>query len=434
VNRARLLSFLAAGLIVTSAHALPPIQSFELDNGARVLFVEAHELAMVQLNIAFDAGAARDPRARRGLARLTNGLLDEGAGGMSSDEIARNLEETGAELGNESGRDFARFELRSLSDPALLGRAAKVLAEILARPDFPTDALERERQRVLVALARDEQSPAEVGERRFFSLLYGSHPYANPPEGEAAAIRSLTRDELAEFHRRHYVGANAVAAIVGDLTAEQARALAQLVLGGLARGEPAPALPPVPPVGSGAEDRIGFPSQQTHVYLGQPGTTREDPDYFALYVGNHVLGGGGLVSRLSNEIREARGLAYSVYSYFQPMRQPGPFLINLQTRNDQANQAVEVTRATIGRFVSDGPAAEELEAAKRNLTGGFALALDSNRKIAGQLLNIGFYRLPLDYLDNYVRRVEAVTVEDVRAAFRRRVSPTHLVEVTVGGN
>lgn len=421
-------------MLANSAHALPPIQSFELENGARVLFVETHELPMVQLSVAFDAGAARDPRERRGLALLTHGLLDEGAGGMSSDEIALRLEETGAELQGESGRDSARFEFRSLSDPALLGRASAMLGTILARPDFPAEALERERRRVLVALARDEQSPAEVGERRFFDLLYGPHPYANPPEGEAAAVRTLARDELAAFHRRYYAGANAAMAIVGDLTPGQARELAQRVLGNLPRGEPAAALPPVPPTGTGQRERIGFPSQQTHVFLGQPGTTRDDPDYFALYVGNHVLGGGGLVSRLSNEIREARGLAYSVYSYFQPMREAGPFLVGLQTRNDQAGQAVEVTRATLARFVADGPETEELEAAKRNLTGGFALALDSNRKIAGQLLNIAFYRLPLDYLDNYVRRIDAVTAGEVREVFRRRVDPARLVEVTVGGS
>lgn len=430
----RVVPLIATALLVNAAHALPPIQRFELENGARVLFVEARELPMVQLTLAFDAGAARDPRGERGLALLTAALLDEGAGGMTSDEIAGRIEETGAELQSESGRDAARFEFRSLSEPALLERAGSVFGTIIARPDFPAAALERERQRLLVTLARDEQSPSEVGERKFYQLLYGSHPYANPPGGEAAAIKALTREALAAFHRRFYVGANAALVIVGDLSLDQARTLAQRVAGDLPRGETPPALPPVARPDTARAEKIEFPSQQTHVFLGQPGTTRDDPDYFPLYVGNHVLGGGGLVSRLSNEIREARGLAYSVYSHFQPMRQPGPFLVNLQTRNDQAAQAIEVTRATLARFVTDGPAIEELEAAKRNLTGGFALALDSNKKIAGQLLHIVFYRLPLDYLDRYIGRVEAVTADQVRDAFRRRVDPKRLVEVTVGGS
>ncbi len=179
--------------------------------------------------------------------------------------------------------------------------------------------------------------------------------------------------------------------------------------------------------------QIAFPSNQSHLLLGQPGVSRYDPDYFPLYVGNYILGGSGLISRLAVEIRENRGLAYSVYSYFLPMRERGPFIIGLQTRNDQTKLAEKVTRDTVSKFVKSGPTAEELDSAKKHITGGFPLLLDSNRKIAGNLLTIGFYDLPLDYLDTYAQKIEAVTIEHVRDAFRRRLDPERLVRVVVGG-
>jgi zinc protease len=184
-------------------------------------------------------------------------------------------------------------------------------------------------------------------------------------------------------------------------------------------------------VRSGRED-VDFPSTQTHLLMGQPGMSRKDPDYFTLYVGNYVLGGGGLVSRLADQVREQRGLAYSVYSYFMPMHAQGPFIIGLQTRSDQINEALDVVRDTVSGFVENGPTDAELTAAKRNLTGGFPLRIDSNGKICEYLAVIGFYDLPLSYLDDFPARVEAVNLEDVKDAFRRRVQPGRMVTVTVG--
>jgi zinc protease len=181
------------------------------------------------------------------------------------------------------------------------------------------------------------------------------------------------------------------------------------------------------------EQRIAHPSSQTHILLGQPGIRRDDADYYALYVGNHVLGGGGLVSQLSNEVREKRGLSYSVYSYFLPMGERGPFQLGLQTRNDQVDEALQVLRDTLATYVAEGPSAEELEAAKNNITGGQALRIDSNRKILEYLAVIGFYELPLDYLETFNAKVEAVTLEQVREVFRRRIQPERMLTVLVGG-
>jgi zinc protease len=427
---AGMLFLLAATL---NAAASPRIQHWQTANGARVLFVEAHELPMVQLRVVFDAGSARDTADRSGLASLTNAMLSQGAGGLDTDQIATRFEDLGAEFGSESLRDMGLVELRSLSESARLGPAAELLGTVLARPDFPADALARERTRFLTALEQERQSPDAVAEKLFYQRLYRDHPYALNPNGTRAGISAITDVDLRAFHSRYYVGSNAVVAIIGDLDVAAARKLADTLVGRLPQGERAPELPAVSALPKPDEQRVTFPSSQSHVLIGEPGMNRGDPDYFALYVGNYVLGGGGLVSRLSDEVREKNGLAYSVYSYFIPMRVAGPFLIGLQTRNAQTGRALELARTTVAGFVQNGPTAEELDAARRNLTGGFPLRIDSNKKIAEYLSVIGFYDLPLTYLDDFIGKVEAVTVEQVRDAFRRRVRPDRMLTVVVGG-
>jgi len=208
--------------------------------------------------------------------------------------------------------------------------------------------------------------------------------------------------------------------------------LVRQVVGDLPAGLPAIKLPGLNSTESAIEKIIDFPSSQSHVMVGQPGIRRDDPDYFPLYVGNHVLGGGGLVSLLADEIREKRGYAYSTYSQFSPLRVEGPFVIGLETRNDQVQDAIKVMREVVQNFVSNGPTAKELDDAKRNLTGGFALKVASNKSIADQLANMAFYGLPLDYLDTYIDHINAVTVAQVRDAFQRRVQPARMVTVVVG--
>ncbi|MGB5736263.1 MAG: pitrilysin family protein, partial [Thiohalocapsa sp.] len=236
------------------------------------------------------------------------------------------------------------------------------------------------------------------------------------------------------FHQRYYVAANATIAIVGALNRSQAEQLANRITAGLPQGEAAAPLPEVSDPSDGGSVQIEFPSSQTHLYAGQPGMSRGDPDYFPLYVGNHILGGSGLVSILMHEVRETRGLSYSVYSYFAPMAERGPMILGLQTKNTQADEARGVLLDTLQRFVDEGPTDEELEAAVKNITGGFPLRIASNAKVVQYLAMLGFYDLPLDYLDRFQGRVSAVTKEQVRDAYQRRVHPDRLAVVQVGGN
>ena len=422
-------------LVSFAALATPRIEHWTLTNGARVYFVEARDLPMVTLNVVFDAGSARDPQARSGLAMLTNHLLNAGTGELDADTIAATFEGLGAEFGSSNDRDMAGVSLRSLTDRALLDPALDLFARVLAAPSFPAVSFERERRRALLGLKQAKASAGDVAAKAFFAQLYKGHPYALPSDGSEAGLKALSRDDLAVFHARHYVGRNAVLALIGDIKLSEARKIARRVLGGLPAGE---AAPPLPKVADGvprasAERVLAHPSTQSHILIGQAGMARNDPDYFPLYLGNHVLGGSGLVSRLSQEVREKRGLSYSVYSYFMPLREPGPFLLGLQTKNSQRAEALAVVRRVVNEFVEKGPTPEELAAAKKNVTGGFPLRIDSNKKIAEYLTVIGFYGLPLTYLDDFIPRIEAVTAEQIRDAFRRRVHPERMLTVVVGG-
>lgn len=418
-------------LFVGSAFATPEIKHWETSNGARVYYVYAPDLPMVDINVTFDAGGARDGN-NPGVALMTNAMLPEGAAKMDADEIAENFESVGAQFSNSSLRDMSMLSLRTLTDEAWMNKAVDTFTKVINQPSFPKDAFERERKRLLVSIEQKKQSPDAIGEEAFFAEIFGKHPYASPVSGTEKSIKALRIRDLSAFYTRYFVGKNAIVAIVGDIERQQAAKLAEQVVGKLPAGKPAGPLPKVAELKKAKFEQIDFPSSQTHILTGVPGMSRDDPDYFPLYVGNHILGGSGLVSRVSNEIREKRGLAYSSYSYFVPMRAKGPFIMGLQTRNDQADEALKVLHATLEDFIKKGPSKEELIAAKKNITGGFALRIDSNGKIVGNLASIGFYNLPLDYLDTFISNVEAVTAEQVRDAFARRVDPNKLATVTVG--
>lgn len=409
----------------------PHIQSWQTANGAKVLFVEAPGLPMVDLRVVFDAGSARDG-SLPGLAALTSSLLTEGAGPWDANQIAERLEAVGAEMDAGALRDMAWVSVRTLTESGPLDVAVETITAVLGQPRFEGSALQRNRQAMLVALRRDEQNPGTVAQKAFYRAIFGDHPYATDTGGSAESLAAITHEDVQGFHRRHYVAANAVVAIVGDLDRTRAEQLAQRVTDKLAVGQHAPLLPEVPALSGAQWVSKRFPSSQTHVLMGQPGMHRGDPDYFVLYLGNHILGGSGLVSLLSEEVREKRGLSYSVYSYFSPMRRNGPFVVGAQTQNAKAGEAIEVMQTTLQRFMDEGPSEQELEAAKRNITGGFPLRIASNSKIVEYLAMIGFYDLPLDYLDRFVGRIEDISAEQIRSTFQRRLDPQRFVTVTVG--
>ena len=388
---------------------------------------------MVDIEIVFDAGSARDGN-KYGLATLTNSLLNEGAGGYSANQIAEHFDNLGAIISNAVDRDMATFSLRSLSESELLEPALNMLSVLLANPDFEQIPFQRVQQQMLANLEYQQQSPSDIATRAFYKAIYGTHPYAHLPSGTMASVAKLTREDVKAFHSRYYVAKNALVAIVGAVDRKTAEAIANKLVAQLPKGEAAPALPPVAALKFAKSVNINHPSTQTHILMGQPGIARGDKDYFTLYVGNYILGGSGLVSRLSEEVREKRGLAYSTYSYFSPERVAGPFLASLETRNEKAQEALKILESTIRNFIETGPSEAELKRAKMGITGSFPLRIKNNGAILGYLAVIGFYHLPLDYLNQFNSKIEAVSLEMIKDAFKRRVHPDKFVTISVGGN
>jgi zinc protease len=407
------------------------IQSWTGKQGNKVFYVPAPQLPMVDIRVVYDAGSARDGD-KAGLASMTNLLLDHGAGDWNTDQIVERFDEVGAQFSTTALRDMAVLNLRSLTDEAWLKQSLDTLRTIMQKPRFDEKELQREQQRVLVALRNQQESPGDIAELNFYEAVYGKHPYAIPPLGTKESVEAFTRDDVVNFYKQYYVARNAIVVIVGAVDRMQAEAMAEDLMAGLDGGQVAEALPEVQELTDATTIKNQHPSTQTHIWVGQPGITRTDPDYLPLYVGNHILGGSGFGSRVVTQIREDRGLAYSSYTYFSPMRRKGPFIMGLQTKNAQAEQALDVLMQTVKQFIADGPTDEEIVSAKNNITGGFALNLDSNKDITEYVAMIGFYGLPLDYLKTFNDRVNAVTREQIDDAFKRRVHPDKMVTVMVG--
>lgn len=419
-------------LVSVNTFAAPQIQTWETPRGVRVYFVGTSQLPMLDIQVVFDAGTVRDPEGKRGVALLANSLMDQSAGGLDADRISFEFERLGAEFGSQSGYDSASVSLRSLADPAKLQPALDNLQTVLSRPDYQTEDLDRQRKQLLVGIQGKQQSPGDIADEKFMEAIYQGHPYGYPTEGDVTSLEAITREDLVSFHKAFYTVSNAMITIVGDTDRAGAEAIAQAITRDLPEGTaPGPAAPVVV-LSAGTTISLPHPSSQVHIVTGQTGMRYGDPDYFALYVGNHILGGGGLVSRLFQEVREKRGLSYGASSYFAPRRDAGPFMASISTRGDQAAEGLSVLKKTIADFIEQGPTEDELVAVKKNITGGFPLRIDSNKKISGYLSVIGFYGLPLDYLDRFNERIEAVTVAEIRDAFQRRVDPDKFVTVLVG--
>ncbi|MGJ0486219.1 MAG: M16 family metallopeptidase [Methylomicrobium sp.] len=409
------------------------IEHWQTAQGSRIFFVHTDGLPIVDIVVDFDAGSARDGK-QAGLAALTSNLLDTGAGKWNADQIAERFESVGAQFGTSISNDMASVTLRTLTEKPLFDKAIDTMHVILINPAFNEADFQREKNRTLAGLKLREESPGDLADIAFSKALYGNHPYAYPESGLIETVSPLKAKDLRTFYQQHYVAANAVVVIVGNLSKAEAEQTVTALLKDLPTGQKSSPLPDVQMPVKANIQQMTFPSTQTHVLVGLPGVDRKDPDYFSLFVGNHILGGSGLVSKLFEEIREKRGLAYSAFSAFKPMLKKGPFVLGLQTRNDQTGEALKVLNQTLSDFITKGPTEAELAAAKKNITGGFPMRFDTNKKLADYVSMIGFYGLPLDYLDTFTQKVEAVTVASVADAFKRHVDLNLLQTVTVGGD
>jgi zinc protease len=440
----------ALALLLWCGQALAaiPIQHWTQPSGAQVYFVPSPSIPMVDVRLEFDAGGRREPADKAGLASVTAGMTDKGIGPaqeiagaptpyplpLDENQLSDAWTDLGAGFGGSAGSDRMSFSLRSLTYPDLLGKAVQLAARPLGEPAFPADIWVRERQRLAAAIREANTRPATVAAHAYAAAVYGTHPYGY--EMTEATLDRITVDDMRQLYRL-VQPCRAKVSIVGAVTRAQADAMVTTLLSRLpstlqGRCEPLPPVAEVAPLTAPLERDIPFASAQAHVLIGQPGYKRNDPDYFALLVGNYILGGGGFVSRLTEEVREKRGLTYNISSHFAPGLHAGAFTVSLQTRPDQTEEAVRVARNVVARFVADGPTAAELKAAKDNLIGGFPLFIDSNRKLLDNIANIAWNGLPLDYLDTWTAKVQRITAADVKAAFARKLQPQRMVTVIVG--
>ncbi|WP_284214128.1 M16 family metallopeptidase [Comamonas jiangduensis] len=430
-----------AGLGVNSAWAVLPIQHWQQASGAKVWLVESPSIPMVDIQVAFDAGARREPQDQAGLATALAMMTDKGVKAQGQqpalDENA--LGEAWADLGASfdagAGKDSFNYSLRSLTVPDLLQRSVQLAARQIAHPSLPADVWQRDRARWSASIAESNTRPGTVAGRAFTQAVYGGHPYGWRTTEQTLA--KIDVKAIRAFHDQYIQACRAKVSVVGAVDKAQADALVTQLLSQLPKDDgkgcqPLPAVAEVPALKAAQDVRIPFQSAQAQVLIGQPGIKRNDPDFLALLVGDHILGGGGLVSRLMEEVREKRGLTYGVSSSFSPGLHAGAFVVSLQTRPDQAEQARQVAQETLAKFVAEGPTEQELRDAKDNLIGSFALRIDSNRKLLANVANIAWNDLPLDYLDHWTDKIEALTVNDVRSAMQRAIQPDRMVTVVLG--
>ena len=432
----RFFSSLITALISVSVVSATYANSFKTEewitaNGVKVIFYQAMEVPMLDISLAFRAGSAYDS-SNYGISALTTHMMNQGNSGLDATAIAEHLADNGSQFSAESGKDMIILNLRTLTHIPQLNESINTFSQIINHPDFPDDAFNRQKEQQLMSIEQIQESPDEVASMHFFQALYHAHPYGHPITGTADTVKAINKQQLNEFYKRYFVGSNAILVLVGAVDSKTAHHLTEQLISELPKGEPSPPITPAAQLSHAERIQIPFPSSQTLVRLGQVGIEHHNPNYFPLVVGNYILGGGALVSRLAVEVREKRGLTYGVDSQFVPMSGNGPFLISLATKKEQAGNALQITEDTLQQFIKNGPDKNELIAAKKYLTGSYPLSLASNRNIASLLLRMAFYHLPNDYLDTYVARINAVSAADIKKAFQEQVKPNTLLLITVG--
>ncbi|WP_288049632.1 pitrilysin family protein [Polynucleobacter sp.] len=425
--------------LLSNAYAILPIEKLDSYKGAQAYLVQTKALPMVDIEVSIDAGDRYDPVGKSGVADMVAGLMNYGARGdkglLTEAQIADEIADLGANIGLSVGGERAILRIRSLSRKDLRDRAVQLAAAMLSAPSYDPKIVEREKQRTITSLREAETKPEFVLERRFKKSVYGNYPLADSPSVQS--VGSINVNDLKQFHKQFYRGDRMIVSIVGDVDRAQAAEIVQTLLKQIPQsGQAIGKLPDLQrsPVEALAqrEIQIPFDSQQAHIAMGMTAVARNNPDYFPLLVGNYILGGGGFVSRLMSEVREKRGLAYSVFSYFAPGKENGIFQAGLQTKNDQATLALDVMSTTIAQFIADGPTPSELEAAKSNLINGYPLRIDNNRKLLDNVSSIAWNDLPLDTMDVWTKQVEAVTLEQVKASFQKYLAMDRMKIVVLG--
>ncbi len=402
-----------------------------LPNGMVVLHTERPSVPMVSVVMAVQAGSAAEPEAKAGLAYLTAALLTEGTGRRTSREISDAIEFVGGSLSASGGADYTTISLTVLKKDAELG--FDLLADVVMHPAFRQEELERKKRIITNGLIQQNEEPGAVASIAFSKAVFGSHPYGRQAQGTVESVAAISRKDLTDFHDTWFAPNNAIISVVGDISRDELMQLLTRFFGTWQQ-KPVPSVHLAEPAPRTAREviRVSKDLTQTNIVLGHLGISRDNPDYYAVLVMNYILGGGGFASRLMDNIRDNRGLAYDVHSYFSASRYGGSFQAVLQTKNESAATAIAEVIGEMERMQQEPVSDRELADAKSYLTGSFPLRIDSNTKIAGFNLAVEYYGLGVDYVDRYPEIINAITREDIQRVARKYLDPAHYVLVVVG--
>jgi zinc protease len=415
---------------LTSVAAGAAAQRSVSKSGIVVLSSEQRALPMVSIELLVHAGSRYDTPKQDGLANLTARLLTYGTHRRTALEISETLDFIGASLSADCGEDLATLNLTILKKDLAAG--LELLAEILTESIFPLEEIDRRKQSIIASIKAREEDPGDIAQRRFQAALYPESPFGRPVEGTEASVRLIPQESLIEFYQRHYRPNRTIMAVVGDISHQEITQAIEQAFRNWTAGAP-PSAPLIPSaIGSAQSIRVNKDLTQSNIILGHGGVGRENPDYYAIQVMNYILGGGGFSSRLMDSIRNERGFAYSVYSYFSAEKGRGSFELVMQTKNESAQEAIRVATDEMRRIRAEPVSAEELSDAKDYLTGSFPLRFDTNRKVANFLALVEFFGLGLDFRERYPDLIRKVTRDDVSRVARRYLDPEKLITVVVG--
>ncbi|HVY57232.1 MAG TPA: pitrilysin family protein, partial [Xanthobacteraceae bacterium] len=401
------------------------IEAITSPGGIQAWLVRSSAVPIVAINFAFRGGASQDPADKPGVASMMVDLLDEGAGDLDAKTYHERIEAKAIELGFSVSRDYVGGSLRTLVENQ--DEAVTLLRLALTAPRFDSEAVERIRGQILSGLRRATTNPNELAGNRWWATAFAGHPYGRPKRGTLESVPTITADDLRAYAHRVLARDRLKIGIVGNIDAVAAGALVDKVFGDLPARSELVDVPTVVPRGLGETVGVTLDVPQTVMVFGGAGLRRNDPDFMAAFVLNHILGGGSFSSRLYREVREERGLAYSVYSGLAPLKHAALFMGGTATRADRANETLEVIETEVRRMAASGPTAEELAKAKSFLEGSFALRFDTSSKIADQLVQIQSDNLGIDYIKKRNSLVEAVTLEDVKRVAKRLLDGRLLV-------
>lgn len=411
------------------------IQRWQTPQGSQVLLVERHELPIVDYMVIFKgAGSTADPDGKSNVAAATADLIMRGTQQLNEQQFHEKINDLASSMAGSSSFEYSSFGLRSLSQAETLNATADLFNQALTQPRFDETVLQRLKSQSILALKQNESYPSYVGRRELTRLNYPQHPYGKSAYQTAEKINAIQTADLVQFHQNNYTQNQAIIAIVGDITRPQAEQLIARTLANVPTHITQNTHAPKVDIHDGQRKNLPFPSStQTYINMGLPVLTANDPDYFAMLVGNYILGGGGFDGRLMKVLRDRYGYTYGAKSSLQAYAQAAPFTITFSTERKNSEKALQAAQKVLHDFIEQGPTAAELKQAKANIIGGFPLRFDTNGKLLNNLIGVGLYNRPVDWLDTYTDKINALSTEDIKRAWQRKIKPEQMNIVVTGG-